>query len=230
MSRNQNRPLTRGRDLNHVAWLYDPLIEKLSFGREQRFRAKTMTLLDLFPEARVLDVGCGTGTLTLMIADALDNQGEIIGIDAAPRMIAIARKKALSSGSVAQFRVGIAEQLDFADNYFDLTVNSMFTHHIDRELKQCFFREAWRTLKPGGRLITADIDRPTKLSAWITGWFGRYLLLQPELEDNLRGQLPLLMGGAGFVEIQRLAHLHGMITFFSAQKPLADPPGGTQCK
>ena len=211
--------LTRGRDLDRVAWLYDPLIEKLSFGREQRFRAKTLELLAVAPTDQVLDVGCGTGTLTLMVAARLSPPGAVIGIDAAPKMIAIAEKKARRNGSSAQFRVGIAEQLDFGDASFDIVVNSMFCHHIDHDLKQQFFREAWRVLKPGGRLITADIDRPTTVLAKITGWLGRYLLLQPELEDNLRGRLPELMEEAGLVGVRRLAHLHGLISFFRAEKP-----------
>lgn len=226
MSLINARRITRGRDLNHVAWLYDPLIEKLSLGREQRFRATTLELLELAPTERVLDVGCGTGTLTLMIANRLTAQGSITGIDAAPRMIAIAQKKARRASSPAQFLVGIAEQLDFQNNSFDVIVNSMFTHHIDHELKLCFFREACRTLKPGGRLITADIDRPTTLPAKLAGWLGRYLLLQPELEENLRGELPMLMERAGFDQVRRLAHFHGLISFFHARKPLAIPSGG----
>jgi ubiquinone/menaquinone biosynthesis C-methylase UbiE len=105
----------------------------------------------------------------------------------------------------------------------------MFTHHLDHELKQRFFREAWRTLQPGGKLITADIDRPTTLLAKTAGWLGRYLLLQPELEDNLHGKLPTMMKKAGFVEIQRLAHLHGLISFFTARKPLFDQPDVDPC-
>ena len=79
-----------------------------------------------------------------------------------------------------------------------MVVNSMFCHHIDLELKNLAFREMYRVLVPGGRLITADIDRPSTLLGWLTGWLGRWLLLQPELADNLRGLLPELMAQCWF--------------------------------
>ncbi len=67
------------------------------------------------------------------------------GIDAAPRMIAIARHKAETAGLTARFAPGVAEELDFADGAFDVVVNSMFTHHIDTELK----RQAFAEMYPG---------------------------------------------------------------------------------
>jgi len=210
-------PQTRGRDLNHVAWLYDPLIEILSFGRERRFRQLTIERMGISAVDRILDVGCGTGTLTMRIGAQLSPPGLVIGIDAAPKMITIARRKALSSGSVAKFAVGVSESLDFPDASFDLVVNSMFTHHIDTELKERSFREMRRVLTPGGKLLTADIDRPTTLWGAIMGWGGRFLLLQKELEDNLRGRLPTLMAEAGFIEIERVAHVYGLVSFFTAR-------------
>src|SRR5512139_2786318 len=104
---------TRGRDLNHVAWLYDPLIEKLYWGRERRFREKTLQYLAVQPHERILDVGCGTGSLTLAIARQIGHHGSVWGIDAAPRMIAIARRKAQQAGLPAQFDPGVAEELEF---------------------------------------------------------------------------------------------------------------------
>ncbi len=129
------RVTTRGRHLNHVAWLYDPLVERLSFGRERRFRDKTLAWMAIEPGQRILDIGCGTGSLTLRIAERLANTGEVWGIDAAGRMIAIARRKAAQRGLAARFAVQAAERLDFADASFDAVVNSMFCHHVDGELK-----------------------------------------------------------------------------------------------
>jgi len=218
VSREQ-KPRTRGRDLDHVAWLYDPLIERLSFGRERRFREKTLQHAPLRLGDKILDVGCGTGSLTLLFAERLAGRGEAVGIDAAPRMIEIAKRKAERRGVAANFRVGVAERLDFAAASFDGVVNSMFTHHIDTELKRLAFAEMFRVLRPGGFLLTADIDRPSSIFAWFGGWISRYLLLQPELEDNLRGLLPDLMEEAGFVEITRQEQVYGMVSFFTAKKP-----------
>lgn len=211
-------PKTRGRDLNHVAWLYDPIIENLSFGRERRFRELSIKHMSISPSDLILDVGCGTGSLTLLIDSYLSPPGEVIGIDAAPKMIDLARSKASKVKSNSKFFVGISEALDFEDNQFDRVVNSMFTHHIDHELKKMTFSEMLRVLKPGGCLITADIDRPTNAWGWIMGWGARYVLIQKELEDNLNGFLPELMEQAGFTNVRKVDHIHGLVSFFSAFK------------
>ena len=213
-------PRTRGRHLNHVAGLYDPLIEKMSFGRERRFREKTLAVMDINPNDHILDIGCGTGSLTIMIAQHLSGDGLVVGIDAAPKMISIARKKSVRAESRARFAPGVAEKLDFKDGSFDSVVNSMFTHHIDRELKQRAFTEMFRVLKPGGRLYTVDIDRPSTFLAAVIGWTGRYILFQPELEDNLKGRLPDLIREAGFQDVSRREHLYGMVSFYTSRKPV----------
>jgi len=213
-----NEPRTRGRDLDHVAWLYDPIIEGLSFGRERRFREKTLEYMEFSPDDRILDVGCGTGSLTLLVAARLQPPGEAVGIDAAPKMIDIARRKAIEAKVPASFSPGVAEDLEFPDSSFDLVVNSMFTHHIDTELKQRAFAEMERVLRPGGTLVTADVDRPTTSLGWLMGWGARWLLAQKELVDNLRGDLPDLMRQAGFLDVRRVDHVYGLVSFFVARK------------
>jgi len=213
------RPETRGRHLNHVAWLYDPLVERMSFGRERRVRERTLDCMDIRPGQHILDVGCGTGSLTLLAAERLAETGSVTGIDAAPRMIAIARRKAAAHGLDVRFEAMAAENLNLEAAVFDTVVNSMFTHHVDTELKRLAFGEMFRVLKPGGLLVTADIDRPSTLAARLIGWSARYLLLQPELEDNLRGDLPEIMASTGFSSVALRDHLYGMVSFFTARRP-----------
>lgn len=213
------KPQTRGRDLDHVAWLYDPIIEGLSFGRERRFRELTLACMAIPPDARVLDVGCGTGSLTLLVAERLAPPGLAVGLDAAPKMIAIARRKAVADSRAARFDTGVAEALPYPAESFDVVVNSMFTHHIDSDLKRRAFAEMYRVLRPGGQLVTADVDRPTTLAGWLMGWGARWLLVQRELLDNLRGELPALMTEAGFSDVRKVGHVYGLVSFFTARRP-----------
>jgi hypothetical protein len=67
--------------------------------------------------------------------------------------------------------------------------------------------------------MTADVDRPTTACGWLMGWGARVLLSQRELVDNLRGDLPGLMAAAGFVDIARVDHVYGLVSFFTARKP-----------
>ena len=218
MEKQTGKPQTRGRDLNHVAWLYDPILEGLSFGKERRFREKTLEFMDFPPDARILDIGCGTGSLTLLAAQQLEPPGEAVGLDAAPRMIEIARRKARKAGLPARFVTGVAEALEFPDASFDLVVNSMFIHHIDTDLKREAFAEMFRVLRPGGRLVTADVDRPTTVWGALMGWGARWLLIQKELVDNLQGDLPAMMEVAGFRQVRRVDHVYGLVSFFTAEK------------
>src|SRR5450759_1692963 len=81
---------TSGRTLDHVAWVYDLIAPLMMFGMDRVIRREVMNLLSLEGGERILDVGCGTGTLTRQIACALPNTRRlcVVGVDAATAMIA----------------------------------------------------------------------------------------------------------------------------------------------
>ena len=86
---------TRGRTLDYAAAVYDWLSPLMTFGHEKRLGQTALGLLALKGDEKIIDIGCGTGTLTLEAAQRLsaENGGMIVGIDAAAKMIQLARKK-----------------------------------------------------------------------------------------------------------------------------------------
>lgn len=127
---------TRGRTLDHAAFVYDIFEPVLFLGKQAEYDKHIVSLLKSRGSDRILDLGCGTGVLTRMIADRLnaDEGGEAIGIDAAAKMISVARKK--RSTVNCRFEAMAAESLSFEDAYFDSVVSSLFFHHVPLNLKE----------------------------------------------------------------------------------------------
>ena len=111
---------------------------------------------------RVLDVGCGTGTLAIAASRRVGAAGEVRGIDASPEMIARARRKAAKARAGATFELATAERLPFPDASFDVTMGTLMLHHLPRATRLECLREMRRVLRPGGRALAVDFGLPTK--------------------------------------------------------------------
>jgi SAM-dependent methyltransferase len=131
------------------------------------------SLSPLYPGETVLDIGCGAGFDTLVAAGMVGPQGRVVGLDATPQMIARAQANlAVLDLANVTFQLGEAESLPFPDNEFDVILsNGVFNLTLD---KTRALQEAHRVLKPGGRLLLADMiltaplppDRAGKLDDW----------------------------------------------------------------
>jgi len=148
-------PATSGHVL-HWARFYDAATFLLTFGREGRLRRETVERAGVAPGQSVLDVGCGTGSLTLT-AKAVAGAGDVHGIDPAPEMIEVSRRKAARKRVEIDFRVGVIEQLPFDDGAFDVVLSSLMLHHLPDDLKRRGLAEVARVLKPGGRFFAVDM-------------------------------------------------------------------------
>ena len=135
--------------------LYDPVVALTM--REATFRGRlgAQVLDELAPEAAVVDVGCGTGTLAIALAAG---GAEVIGIDGDPEALALAHAK--PGAEAVQWRKGLATALPLPGASADRVVMSLLLHHLDAGAKRTALAEAVRVLRPGGRLHVADWGRP----------------------------------------------------------------------
>ncbi len=201
-----------------VPWasFYDLLVNILTLGRAHRLRILTVDQALLQPGETLLDVGCGTGGVTIPARIRVGESGSAVGIDPAPEMIAVARRKASRAGLEVDFRVGVIESLPFPDETFDAVTSSLMMHHLPQHLQVKGFAEVKRVLKPGGRILIADMMRPS------ASFFKRFFTLLAHHGHGVQfgiEDLPTLIREAGFEDVEQLDARFLFIGFVRAKKP-----------
>src|SRR5260221_11869967 len=143
-------------------WFCDTFLFR---GKLRELRRRTADLARLQPSEKVLDVGCGTGTLAIEVKQRVGATGYVVGIDPGAQQIARARYKAARRNLPIDFQIGGIEHLPFPDQTFDVVLSTIMMHHLGDGLKRQGLAEIARVLKPGGRLVIADFKRPEERPA-----------------------------------------------------------------
>jgi ubiquinone/menaquinone biosynthesis C-methylase UbiE len=156
---------TQGLVLNW-GWRYDLMVWALDTivfrGKLKEIPYRAADLAQLQNGETVLDVGCGTGTLALVAKERVGTTGRVFGIDPGPQQIARAQAKAARRHLPIDFQLGVIERLAFPDQSFDVVLSTAMMHHLTDDLKRRGFAEIVRVLKPGGRVVIVDFNRPEK--------------------------------------------------------------------
>jgi ubiquinone/menaquinone biosynthesis C-methylase UbiE len=179
--------------------LFDPVIA--IYGREREFKRRVLRAAELKPGERVLDLGCGTGTLALMARET-EPGIEIEGLDADPEILATARSKAERAGESIRFVQGMSTELPYGDGELDVVLSTLFFHHLRDADKGATASEIRRVLKPGGRVIVGDVGRPQDLLMRVAVAATVQLLDGRETtQSNVDGALPRVFESCGFGDV-----------------------------
>jgi ubiquinone/menaquinone biosynthesis C-methylase UbiE len=165
----------------------------------------------------VLEIGCGTGNLTIRAKRAHPSI-QLIGLDPDPNALARAQRKAHGLSGI-RFEQGYVQKLPYSDGEFDKVLSSMMLHHLDADVKAAAAAEVLRVLRPGGSLHVVDVGGDMTAA---DGLAARRMLRSGHIAGNLGDAIPTLLSAAGFdcteVASERNRFI-GRLTYYRATRP-----------
>ena len=171
---------------------YDPVTQYVLPPSETLVRQSLIDSIQSKPR-RILDLGCGTGSTTLMLKRAFPD-AEVVGLDLSPYMLTVAEYKAQQAGLDIQWHHGNAEATEFPEASFDLVTASLLFHETPIAVSQAILRESFRLLKVGGEVGILDGNQKTlRQTEWLTQIFE-----EPYIQLYASGSVDAWMGAAQF--------------------------------
>lgn len=228
----RDRPFLPGMGKSWLLPLYD------TFTRVAGVRAlheRAVELAGIRPGESVVDVGCGTGNLSLAVLAARPD-ARVTGLDPDAAALRRAARKARRRGIPLTLVQGYADRLPAQDATLDHVVSSLALHHVDDDGRVAFARDALRALRPGGKVTVVDIGGPAQSpedghhSAHGPAHALRHLpnvlrsrmAQHPTVARNLGDGIVALLADAGFEdarEVDHADHRFGPVTFVQATRP-----------
>lgn len=215
---NKQESVIRALNYKWLTPLYDPLVAFTI--RESAFKRHLVEQAGILDGHNVLDVGCGTATLTLLTKHT-HPAAHVVGIDADPDILERAREKAKRNGLTITLDQGLSYQLPYSDEMFDRVLSSLVFHHLTREQKIDTLKDIHRVLRPEGELHVADWGKASNKAMRAAFFLVQVLDGFETTTDNVHGLLPVLMEEAGFVaveETRQLLTVFGTLSLYRARK------------
>ncbi|MBK8724683.1 MAG: class I SAM-dependent methyltransferase [Holophagaceae bacterium] len=219
MSRSAFIPALRFHSLTRF---YDALLARTL--KEDAFKRRLIAQASLEPGMRVLDLGCGTATLSLLIIQS-HAEVELHGLDADAQALSMARTKATEAVVQIQFHHGYAQNPPLVKGSFDRILSSLLFHHLQRADKVTALSRAFALLKPGGEMHIADWGKPRSTLQRLAFLSVQLLDGFETTRDSVEGTLPRLMGESGFadvVETEFGCTVFGTLSIYRGRRPMVE--------
>jgi ubiquinone/menaquinone biosynthesis C-methylase UbiE len=188
--------------------------------KEARFRQLLLDQLGATLDQRVLDLGCGTGTLAILLKTRAP-EVDVVGLDADPEALRIARRKADAAGVKIEFHEALASEAPLPASSFDRVVSSLVFHHLRFEEKRRTLAAAREWLRPHGELHVVDWGKAQNILMRIA-FLGVQILdgFETTAENARAGLVPAIQS-AGFEaveETRREMTIFGTLSLYRARK------------
>ena len=184
--------------------LYDPLTSLLGGDRARRHLIEQANISS---GQRILDIGCGTGTLAVQLKKERTDV-EVVGLDPDPKALRRARAKTTRAGVSVQFDQGFADALPYESSSFDRVLSSLMFHHLEDETREKTLREVLRVLKPGGSFHLLDFTgghgSHDSGSHGLHSHLVRLFHSHDRLKDHSDARILELMRSAGFKNVEKV--------------------------
>jgi ubiquinone/menaquinone biosynthesis C-methylase UbiE len=176
--------------------LYDPLVRWMGFDRA---RQELISQANIKPEHHILDIGCGTGSLVLLLKRQY-SPVEVAGLDPDPKALRRAKTKMRRAAVSVQLDQGFADELPYRERSFDRVLSSFMFHHLEGVEREKSLQEVFRVLKAGGSFHLLDFvaDHASH------GFWNRLIHSHARMKDNTHERILQLLNHAGFTNAEKL--------------------------
>ncbi|MFD8322629.1 class I SAM-dependent methyltransferase [Kitasatospora purpeofusca] len=203
--------------------LYDPVV---ALTRERLWRSLVAMHVAPRPEDVVVDVGCGTGSLAVLL-NRVEPRATVIGVDPDPEALEVARRKAAAIGGTAggtpEWRLGMGDAVAgiVGAETADTVVSSLVLHQCPVPMKRAVLTAMHEMLRPGGKLVIADYGKQRTAAMRLAFRFVQLADGKADTQPNADGILPRLIAEAGFENVREsetVATLTGSLSLYVARR------------
>ena len=206
---------------NWLTQFYDRLLN--TFLRENTFKSKLIESMKSTNPKHILDIGCGTATLSLMM-EASFPKACVTGLDGDEKILAIAKDKIKDSQSKVNLVQAMSYSIPTSQGLFDAVTSSLMLHHLNADDKTKTLKEVYRVLQPNGIVAIADWGKPSNFFMRLVFYIVQLLDGFETTTDNVRGKIPQYLINAGFQEVKEIEKIDtvlGTVSIYQGKKPKA---------